>query len=324
MPRTPNSNPGVIARFFIRRRQRIVTWATLGMLVGSVAALEVQPNEIANQWSYVVAAEGDAYWTALTRFFFDALVPLAGLIAITAILFGAVTGAIGFVAASLPHRIGTLADGLALGSTLMVLMDLLQISPALRSIPHGRFLDLATIWLTMIALSGVVWNHLPWGLSYRDRSARVLPVPVSKARDRLIAHRVPDQPLADAAVGGHDPDMPADWQPVITRREGSHSYRVDEPASALPWRRMSYRLEEVQPGATRVEIEIELNALSPLAWWDVATRPYGEDFLDHIEARLCGRPDHSTYGRLANKLRNAALRRARRHLGTPLVTGQTP
>jgi len=292
------------------------------VLVGAVAALEMPSNEIAPQWQAVVAAEGDTYWPALFRFIVEALLPLGALVVITGALFGLVTGMIGLVVAWLPNRIGTLADGMGMGATIMILMDLLELSSALRSLPAGRFLDLAAMWLTMIALSGVVWNHLPWGLTYRDRSARTLRVPIAEARDRLIPKRAPNVLLADAAVGGQDPEMPPEWQPAATRREGANAYRVDEAPSPLPWRRMSYRLEEIQPGETRVEIAVELNALSPLAWWDFAARPYGEDFLDHIEARLTGQDDRSTYGRLAAKQRNRALRQARRQ--TALRKPQSP
>lgn len=312
MPKRQRHNRSLLGRFIQRRRTVIIGWALLGALVGMISTLSVQSGDIATEWSNVAAADGADYWNTLLWFGIDTLLPLAVLIVLAGVLFGLIAGAAGFIVALLPRRIGTLADGVALAAMVLTLLQMVGLSQTVRDLPGGWVVDLATIWFTMILLSGIVWNRIPLGLSYRKSAARRIALALPQARDRLQPLRAPDVALADAAVGGHDSDMPEDWQQVQTERDGSEAFRVDDLPGLLPWRRLRYRLTEPTAGETQIEIDVDLRALSPLAWWDVATRPYTEDFLDHLEARLLGKPDRSTYGMLAEKQRKAAKRGMRR------------
>lgn len=299
-------------RFVLRRRAHVAVWALLGAILGVFAVFTTPDNRIAVGWHTVARLEGETYLRALLGFSIEVLLPFALLVLIAAVLFALVAGAIGLITALLPRRFATVVDGLAIAATVMAILQMLDISRVLRTLPAGTLLDLTSIWLALIALSGVLWNRLPGGMRHLSHVSRDIAAPLDEVRDRLIPQRNPTVALADFGIGGQDPALPGSWQPVATRRDGADSWRIDEPAGGAPWRRMRFRLTEASPGKTRIDIDLELNALSPMAWWDVVTRPYGEDYLDHLEARLTGCKDRSTYGFLAARHRAAAIKKARR------------
>lgn len=291
----------------IRARRRATYWGGLGALAGLAAGLHVVWNTLAADWEMLATSEpGTLADTLLSVLVFDGL--YVGLVLVViASLFLTGAGLLGAVAGfALPRKISPVIDILPLGVTFAIVGKAIGLVDFFEGVPLGGFLMLGSYFVFHALFGAPLWTRLPWGLSFSESGTRVIDLPRDRLRLRLLPEMSIWQEPADLAFRRFDGPLPKGWETIETRELGNDCYQIDEVASKRGFRQMLYRLEDDEGGGTRLSVEMTLNGLSPLAFVELWTRPYCEDYLDHLDARLAGREDPSVYGALVGKLAEKA------------------
>lgn len=261
----------------------------------AIAARAVAPM-IDTAWTATVTAENGLYLAELKSFFMLSALP-AALAVLALTLTGAVIGALlGAATARLPQRAIGIIDAVMLFTAGVALLETAGVLPLLRALDLGPAATLALSWVVVFALSGMLWNHLPFGLTLRQTVSRTVPVPVHLARDRLLPDRDPAVTLADAALSHAGDEVPPGFVTVTQHRLSIDRHRLSDAPSHGVRRQLTWQITDAGAGCSRLTAEIVITGLSPIAAWELFTRGFGEDYLDHIAARLTGRPDPSVYG----------------------------
>ena len=133
--------------------------------------------------------------------------------------------------------------------------------------------------------------------------SRTVQMPRGIVEPRLIPG-TDDADLADVAWIGGDIPRPGEVAVKVKRLDDdSFLIREDHSGRAKQYREMWLKFSSQDPETTTFEISVTLGGIAPIAWWEFWTRPFAEDYCEHLVARLTGTRDGSIYGRLTKRLR---------------------
>lgn len=298
--------------------RRVLGYAMFGGIVSVVLGLIWLEPGIAEEIRFVMGSEGIAEFLTNMQWLmmFEAL-PLL-IFAVLAMIGGSVLGAlIGILIVSiLPRLLLAQLEGVIFGITIAITLNAIGLPSLTEGLPFGSVLYLMLVLLIMYSFTDILWNRMPFGLSFTANATRDIAVPIEVLRSRLIPDVAPDQVLADASWLQGDIDLPQGFTPLATTQTGANSYTFQgqpEQKNAAT-RVVTFHLSEPDNGMTRLEIDMTINSLSPLALWELWARPYTEDYADHLVYRITGAKDRSLYGAMIRRHHKRLARRTAKHL----------
>ena len=156
-------------------------------------------------------------------------------------------------------------------------------------------------WFLLMSTSALAWRFLPFGFTYKGTATRTLPLAMNAIADRLIPGRDSTADLADIAIRKSIPmagECAVDLRiaPDFPDTEMAFDLREEATGGFVSAQEMRYRLKKTTANETEITVEVVLEGVSPMTFWDFWSRPFAEDFADHITARLTHAPDRSLYG----------------------------
>ena len=301
-----------------RRRNRFLAYVlALGLATFCMALAQSQtalwPPLV---WGFEMVLEADGFGgtlAALQYFLIADLAPFFISIAVFAIVaFGAAFAATVLLLMVFPLRFHPYIDGVVGMGCLVLVFEALTIGAAIRG-AFGNVGAVVFYWLMMMSTSTIVWRYLPFALYHKSSATRSVPLPLNDVADRLVPGRAPHIELADidmlnAAPLDGQAEVHMRMQPDLAEGEMAFDLRIEAQRGFVTVQLMRYHLAAISDEETRVNIETVLEGLSPMTLWDFWSRPFAEDFADHIVARLTQCADRSVYGRM----QTAARRRLER------------
>ena len=292
--------------FLTKRLRRLIGYTasiTLSLFVAVAAQMgEADWFDLSFALQLVLESEsGTELVRNLQYFFLVGLAPIAIFLAIVIFIALLMAFLASLIAVTLiPPFLTAFLDGALLILPFLVGLETLLVGEFLRQ-SFGTYAALPVYILIFLSFSTLLWRRVPIGLSSTSQARRTLSVPIEHVTTRLIPSPRKTDDYADQMLAATILDQtPTD---VSVTKTGLGVFEILEADHGRfpPTRKTIYKLSEQSTGQTELELTVHLAGLAPLEFWDVWTRPFAEDFADHLVARLNKSKDRSIYGRFARR-----------------------
>ncbi len=156
----------------------------------------------------------------------------------------------------------------------------------------------------------LAWDRLPVGFTYRGTAKRISNLVKEPILARLIPDHSTETELADAGWLQGQGKLKGETDASVEMIEtGQYRVHQDSPLRHGPKRDTDFVLSEIEDGKVELGTSITIKGLGPLDFWELWSRPFAEDYADHLQARLHGTKDLSIHGVLMRRYRKKRARK---------------